>query len=292
MKHSIIVLTVALAAASTCLAQSDSTKPIVDSAKVKVQVQQTANDSTTVTVTTEPGKSDSTTVVAIRSGSKRNQRPRWRRNWVIGLKTSSIANLPGSLFLQRMVGRRIFVGCGFDYTRNPSGLSLPNVSSSNYEYSEQNSKETNSYSAWSFRLTTECLTPLVTMRSNRLLSGISIDMSYGEAHGNYCYLYHSGSDTNMTYATGKGKYNSYSASIPIVVERRISIRKRVFYIGLQNALVALDYSKQFSEGDSYHRYYGSPPYSYHSGLSWTYPLRVTVRNPFQNNVSLLIKWYI
>ncbi|MRR08920.1 hypothetical protein EG831_02285 [bacterium] len=286
----ITIIAVLLLAASWCFAQSDSAK--ADSTQVTVEVQDSGDGAPSVTVTTETGAPDSAVTVPVGGGPRRERGRRLRRNWVLGVRANSLSDLPGSLFLQRIVTKKLFVGCGFDYTKNPYNIYIPGLSYSNYHSVSTSSVEDATYSSWSVRLTPECVVPIVTTRQYRLATGLAADLGYAEGHGDYTYDYRSGTDTSRTVRAGTGKQNNYSVFVPVIIERGFRVRKQVFFVGVQAALLSLDYAKQAGESVETYSSNHSPDYGYHRAYSYTYPWRFTVRNPFQGGVSLLVKWYL
>jgi hypothetical protein len=293
MKQVILIISCCLVAAGLCLAQRDSIKAKPDSVKVSIEVQNAGNDDASVTVTTEKGMTDSTVTVSINSGGKRGKLARLRRNWVLGVRSYSLSSLPGSLLLQRIVSKKLFVGCGFNYSRNPGDIYLPGINSGNWHEIGDNWEQTNSYSAWSVQLTPECIVPVMTRKHYRLSTGLTAGISYAEARGDYEYVYiHNPADTTRTVTTGHGKSNSYSVSVPVIIERGFRVRKQTFFVGLQSSILSLDYSKQASESEETRRSTVSPAQIYRRANSRTYPSRLTLRNPFEGNVSLLLKWYL
>ena len=286
------IIAALLLAAGLCLAQSDSTKAANDSVTVRIEVQNAGSQDASLTVTTEPGTTDSTVTVSINSGQKQGKRPRWRRNWAVGVRASSLSSLPGSIFLQKIIGRNIFISCGFEYSRNPYGVSIPRVDYTNYNNTYKNGEYRNSYSSWYLGISPEFLMPVVSHRRCRVLTGLSGDFKYSKARGSSYQSQYSQNDTTYFSVTGQGKSNVYSLFIPLVIERSFHVRNHLFFIGLQNSIVSLDYSKQSSEWEDIDCPYSGPIQTIHTGYSYTQPVRVTIKNPFQNTVSLMLKWYL
>jgi hypothetical protein len=297
MKRSIIALaavgTAMLLPAGMCLAQNDSGAAKPDSVNVTVEVQNTESTGASVTVTTEKGGTDSTVTVSINSGGRREQRARRRMSWIVGVKAGALSYLPGSLFVQKRIGTKVLLGCAFEYDRNPSNLYLPDLGSGNSDNVSEYYRSSNTYSSWSVRLAPECLMPVLRHRQYRVLAGVAIDLQYGQARGSRSdATYYPFNDTSWVTVAGHGKENRYSAYLPVVIERDFRIRKQVFSVGIESSLAAVSYDKQIGESDVTSRQGARPAETSHRRSSSAYPLRLSLRNPFQNTVSLLLKWYI
>lgn len=290
MKRSIIAIALVLAAAGAGRAQSDSTKP--DSATVSVQARDDAAGAAAMTVTTEHIGAD--TAITVRIGNEPQRLGRKRRpwNWAVGMKAYSVSALPGSLFLQRRIGGRVLVGCGFEYDRNDY-VGIPGIGNNNDDYAYEYYRYHNSYSSWSVEFTPECLVPILRHRRFRMLAGAAVDLRYGEARGDHSETtYYPGNDTSWVTVDGHGKRNCYAMSLPVVIERDFRIRRYAFTVGIESVLASLSYERQTGSSVQVSRHGTSPAQSSNQYRSWTYPWRATLRNPFQGGVNLLVKWYL
>jgi hypothetical protein len=292
----IAIIAALLLSAGLCLAQSDSAQAKTDSVKVSVEVQNSGSDDASVTVTTGQGKTDSTVTIRIGSEPRRDMRRLRRRDWALGIRASTLMGLPGNMFLQRRVARMVFVGCGLEYQRNPYylGLDIPSVDRVNYDNRYGNGEIRNSYSAWAAGVSPECIVTCATVGAYRFSSGLAGSYKYYQIRGsNYDSDYSDDlSDTTYTSVVGNARYEIYTLSLPVIIERSVYVRKHGFAVGIQAELFTLQYSRERVEWDREHCPYIGPIDLIQSGYYRAYPLRIEVRNPFQSTVSLLLKWYL
>lgn len=293
MKQVILIIACCLLAAGLCLSQSDIAAAKPDSVKVSVEVQNADSDAATVTVTTEKNTTDTTVTVSINSEPRHGKRPRWRRNWALGVRAYTLSGLPGRIFVQKEVTTKLVVGCGFNYQRNPStsDLDIPGVGQYNRDDHYGSGDERNSYSSWSIGVSPECIVPLFTLRGQRISTGLSGEYTYYDIRGSNYSSRFSATDTTFSSISGKASCHVFSLAMPAIVEHRFRARKQAFSIGLQSTILTIRYSRKIIEYERINHLYDGSTETTHSGYVMNYPVRIVFQNPFQSDVSLLLKWY-
>ncbi|HTY08274.1 MAG TPA: hypothetical protein VMF29_03840 [Candidatus Edwardsbacteria bacterium] len=293
MKRTAITMMVAVALASLCLAQSDSAKPAADSARVKVQVEQRNDTTATVTVTSEPGKMDSTTTIVIHDGSQRRKR-HWppRARWVAGVRANAITQLPGMLFIYRRFRNDAMMGLGLECAKDPSDLyiNVPHIGSvaGNWTQTSGSVWGTETYRgtihSWYLKLMPELLVTRMT-RGWSSFFGLQGEFCYARAKGDAIdSAYYSSS--SRTYLHGWGCLYQYRANAICGLDRLIPIKRHRCSIGFIAAVCGTTYS--LSDGQTTST---NEAGSYEVRQRSVHPLDFSLRNPFNGNVALQLKYW-
>ncbi len=279
----IAMIAAILLSATLCPAQSDSAKPAADS--VKVKVQQTTDDSATVTVTAEKGGTDSTTTVIIRSGRERDQRRQRRRDWVLGCRMANLEfkNFPGTVTLQRRLGRLVTAGLGFAYA------------SDSYGPSDNSTQHDSSTSTESVKYRSLTLSPEVMLVGRRgpWQAGIGLRYSYSKSRSGSNY------ESADSYPSGNASYRRNTTSIytrislevPLTVEHLFAVGGLSFSIGLTGVVVSAMSDETTSETTTVSSNTWSGAQTNVSTSTSKTPMSFLLQAPFQGTTGIQLKYY-
>ncbi|MDO9027032.1 MAG: hypothetical protein Q7U87_04030 [bacterium] len=203
--------------------------------------------------------------------------------WAVGLRASSLTNLPGTLVLQRMLSKRIYLGMGFSY---------------NTDYSEQQNfvedstgrVDTLSYdgNSWAISLSPEIV--YVFKNTSRWSYAASLGARYGYSKSKSDYYYDSYYSPYGDYSheTSSSKTTSYNIFVGLLMERKVKIKNKEFSVGLATSFISARNSSRTQVGTCYD---DNNVFVYKRTYEDKYPWTVNITNPLNTGASISIKYW-
>ncbi|MBU1354945.1 MAG: hypothetical protein KJ620_00045 [Candidatus Edwardsbacteria bacterium] len=209
------------------------------------------------------------------------------KKWVIGFEATSLdlKALPGTVFLQRKISSKYFVGAGFscDYYNDKPGEDYNAEDSTRYNYENKNWRITLSPEIGYMALNGKMLAGGVSVRANLSRSR---NTSVSENRTERYYYYYS------TYYSESNSFN-YDIGVPVFVEKQFKIRKYPVAVGIANNFIGLSggwykYCRKYTNES-----YWSPTLDVDEDESTRkQPMVFNLDNPFQGYVKVFFKVYI
>lgn len=207
--------------------------------------------------------------------------------WIIGFTANNLEfkSWPGTVTAQKRIGEKNFLSLGISGSYQQYG---PDENDNTYMDTVISINKGESQN-WGISLTPEINRVIKNNNSWLLSTGIEGLFSFNKSSGSsetiskrYPYYYNS---TNTVY-----KKYIYGINIPASLEKRIKIRGQILSIGLRSYIVQASSSvdiNDYQNVNSSDLYY----YSNTSHSKNTMPWQVTLKNPFQGNVQVQIKYW-
>lgn len=257
MKKALLAALFVIIAASWCLAQSDSL-PV---------------PTTEDTMTAKP--------VAIKTAECPDKK------WILGFEATSLdlKALPGTVFLQRKISTKFFVGAGFSFhgfNNNPG---------EDYD-ADDSTRFTSNSKEWSFTMIPEI--GYMALKASNFAGGLSVKASINRnrytSSSSYRYeMYH------YSYSTQEGESNNfnYSISVPVFIEKHFKIKKYPAAVGIANNFVGLSGGwYKYSNKSTYESYWAPIPDIHEDERTIKMPVTFSLDNPFQGNVRVFFKFFM
>ena len=209
------------------------------------------------------------------------------KKWILGFEATSLdlKALPGTVFLQRKISPKFFVGAGFSFHgfNNNPGEDYDADDSTRYT---SNSKE------WSFTMIPEI--GYTVLKTGSFAGGLSVKASINRIRytSSSAYRYE---QYYYSYSTQEGESNNfnYSISVPVFIEKHFKIKKYLAAVGITNKFVGLSGGWYKYRNKSTHESYWTPtPEIHESERTIKEPVSFSLDNPFQGNVRVFFKFFM
>jgi len=209
------------------------------------------------------------------------------KKWIIGFEANSLdlEDLPGTVFLQRKISPKFFVGAGFSYKYTRYGP--------DEEYDTEDSiGRFQEQKQWGFNIKPEI--GYTVFSGKPLAGGISIRLNLSRARHTYVNKYWSDSyyyhhDSNSS----EDNYFSYGIEVPVFVERHFKIKNIPMAIGIANNFLFLSGGwMKYKYKSSYDSYFSPTPDVNEDESTSKLPVTFSLDNPFQGRVGIVFKLYL
>ena len=212
--------------------------------------------------------------------------------WAVGLRTSSLINLPGTIILQRYFNDKIAISAGFSVSyNNPNYASKYVYPTDQYTYEDEYQRYNNENKYINFTFSPEISLKITNVGWVKVFSGLNTSYSYTKgtrSSDNWSiHNYVTPPETVTSHTEGWMRGHTATFIVPINLERDVKIKKYRFSVGVTSTIISV--SKYFERGEE------TTEYSDQDTTKITYerntPIGIEIKNPLQGNIGLQIKYY-
>ncbi|MEW5818468.1 MAG: hypothetical protein AB1798_24145 [Spirochaetota bacterium] len=209
------------------------------------------------------------------------------KKWIIGFEATSLdlGDLPGTVFLQRKISPKFFVGAGFScyYSYDNPDEDYRARDSMRYNFESKQ---------WEITITPEI--GYLALNTNEFTAGFSLKTNLRRRRA-YSISERRYENNYYSYTTDINEYNyfNYGFYLPVFVEKQFKIKKYPVAIGIVNNMMTLNsgWSKQRNKY-THESYYSPIPVIYEYESTRQEPVVFTLYNPFQGYVRIYFKVYL
>ena len=202
--------------------------------------------------------------------------------WVLGCLMNSLAlnNFPGTVFLQKRITQRGFLGIGASYTYAHQGPDK------NYSFNDS-AVDKDDDLKWSGSFYPE-YTVYKEMRG--WLGSIAIRGVIQYEHDDEARTVSFNGDVSI-YSNSKSTRWNFGFNFPVGLEKRFKIDNMVFSAGLQTDLLSISSSSYETITKTYHYHDPALPLPETTRHDYISPIRFSLYSPFNGSASIRLKYW-